>query len=120
MDNSTYSSYLVEDRSYFSLLKKEVNKKAVQAGFGSKKLDKLDIIVAEMTSNLLKYAEKGELLVCVAGEEENEYIELIAMDNGPGIANPERMMLDGVSTASTSASEVRGDRPVGLNSMGGP
>lgn len=95
---------MVEDRSYFSLLKKEVNKKAVQAGFGSKKLDKLDIIVAEMTSNLLKYAEKGELLVCVAGEEENEYIELIAMDNGPGIANPERMMLDGVSTASTSGS----------------
>jgi anti-sigma regulatory factor (Ser/Thr protein kinase) len=104
MDNPTYISYLVDDRSYFSLLKKDINKKAGLAGFSAKKLDRLDIIVAEMTSNLLKYAEKGELLVCVTGEEEHEYVELIAIDNGPGIANPERMMLDGVSTASTSGS----------------
>ncbi|HXH99402.1 MAG TPA: ATP-binding SpoIIE family protein phosphatase [Sphingobacteriaceae bacterium] len=101
MDNATHTSFCAEDRSYFSLLKKDINKKAAEAGFTTKKLSELDIIVAEMTSNLLKHADKGELLMCVTGEKDNEYLELICIDSGPGIADPARMMLDGVSTAST-------------------
>lgn len=102
MDNATHTSYCAEDRSYFSLLKKDINKKATEAGFDSKKLSELDIIVAEMTSNLLKHAEKGELLMCITGEKDEEYLELICIDSGPGISDPERMKLDGVSTTSTS------------------
>lgn len=102
MDNATHISYNAEDRSYFSLLKKDINKKATDAGFGPRKLSELDIIVAEMTSNLLKHAEKGELLMCITGESEHQYIELICMDSGPGISDPAKMMLDGVSTTSTS------------------
>ncbi|MEJ6980873.1 SpoIIE family protein phosphatase [Pedobacter sp. P351] len=101
MDNATHVSYCAEDRSYFSLLKKDINKKATEAGFSPKKISALDIIVAEMTSNLLKYAEKGELLMCITGENENEYLELICIDSGPGIADPAKMMLDGVSTSRT-------------------
>ena len=102
MDNATHTSYFAEDRSYFSLLKKDINKKAAEAGFSAKKLSELDIIVAEMTSNLLKHAEKGELLMCVTGEKGREYLELICLDSGPGMPDPARMMLDGVSTTSTS------------------
>lgn len=102
MDNPTHTSYCAEDRSYFSLLKKDINKKATEAGFDSKKLSELDIIVAEMTSNLLKHADKGELLMCITGEPEQEYLELICIDSGPGISDPERMKLDGISTTSTS------------------
>jgi anti-sigma regulatory factor (Ser/Thr protein kinase) len=102
MDNATYTSYCAEDRSYFSLLKKDINKKASEAGFESKKLSSLDIIVAEMTSNLQKHAEKGELLVSITGEEGKEYLELICIDNGPGMADASKMMPDGVSTTSTS------------------
>ncbi|MFD2162378.1 ATP-binding protein [Paradesertivirga mongoliensis] len=102
MDNATHTSYCAEDRSYFSLLKKDINRKAAEAGFDSKKLSELDIIVAEMTSNLLKHADKGELLMCITGEAGQEYLELICIDSGPGISDPERMKLDGVSTTSTS------------------
>ncbi|MBC8052215.1 MAG: SpoIIE family protein phosphatase [Sphingobacteriaceae bacterium] len=102
MDNATHTSYCAEDRSYFSLLKKDINKKAAEAGFTSKKLGELDIIVAEMTSNLIKHAEKGELLMCISGEKDCEYLELICIDSGPGISDPERMKVDGVSTTSTS------------------
>lgn len=102
MDNATHTSYCAEDRSYFSLLKKDINKKAAEAGFSSKKLGELDIIVAEMTSNLVKHAEKGELLVCITGEPNQEYLELICIDSGPGMSDPERMKIDGVSTTSTS------------------
>lgn len=102
MDSATHTSYCAEDRSYFSLLKKDINKKAAEAGFGAKKLSELDIIVAEMTSNLLKHADKGELLMCVTGEKDNEYLELICIDSGPGISDPARMMIDGVSSVNTS------------------
>lgn len=102
MDNATHTSYFAGDRSYFSLLKKDINKKALQAGFSAKKLGFLDIIVAEMTSNLLKHAEAGELLMCITGEKGNEYLELIYIDNGPGIADPERMLMDGISTSITT------------------
>jgi anti-sigma regulatory factor (Ser/Thr protein kinase) len=102
MDNATHTSYCAEDRSYFSLLKKDINKKAADAGFNSKKLSSLDIIVAEMTSNLLKHAEKGELLMCITGEADNEYLELICIDSGKGMLDPAKMMVDGVSTTSTS------------------
>lgn len=102
MDNATHTSYFADDRSYFSILKKDINKKAADAGFDSKKLSALDIIVAEMTSNLLKHASKGELLMCVTGEQDREYIELICIDSGPGISDPERMKIDGISTTNTS------------------
>lgn len=102
MDNATYTSYCAEDRSYFSLLKKDINKQALEAGFSTKKLGELDIVVAEMTSNLIKHAEKGELLMCITGEEGQEYLELICLDSGPGIADPAKMMVDGVSTTNTS------------------
>ncbi|HEY0667772.1 MAG TPA: SpoIIE family protein phosphatase [Sphingobacteriaceae bacterium] len=102
MDSAIHTSYFVTDRSYFSLLKKDINKRAIEAGFNAKKLGELDIIVSEMTSNLLKYADKGELLMCIAGEKNNEYLELIYIDNGPGISDPERMLVDGMSTASTT------------------
>src|SRR5690606_13023588 len=61
----------------------------------------LDIIVAEMTSNLFKYANDGEILMGVFGEGSSAYIELISLDNGPGMANPAKMMQDGISTANT-------------------
>lgn len=102
MDNATHTSFFAGDRSYFSLLKKDINTKAREAGFNAKKLSELDIIVAEMTSNLLKYSETGELLMCIAGEKPNEYLELIYIDNGPGIEDPEKMLIDGISTASTA------------------
>ena len=102
MDSATHTSYFAGDRSYFSILKKDINKKAAEAGFSARRLGELDIIVAEMTSNLLKHAENGELLLCFSGEADQEYLELICIDSGPGILDPARMMLDGVSTTSTS------------------
>lgn len=65
------------------------------------KVNQLDLIVAEMTSNLFKYADQGEILLGVFENGGSPYIELISIDNGPGIANPSRMMQDGVSTTNT-------------------
>lgn len=91
----------VSDRSYTALIKKDIHKLVTEAGFSPKKVDEIDIIVAEITSNLIKYGKEGELLVMIGAEADLPYLELIAIDRGPGMLDPQGMMEDGVSTSGT-------------------
>src|SRR6202012_5301597 len=70
-------------------------------GIAPARINQLGLIVGEMTSNLFKYSDDGELLVGVFANGDNPYVELISIDNGPGMMNPARMMQDGVSTSNT-------------------
>lgn len=61
-------------------------------------MGKVNIIVSEMLTNLEKHTTQGgELLVKAIGKP-IKGIEIISLDNGPGMADPERMLEDGVST----------------------
>jgi anti-sigma regulatory factor (Ser/Thr protein kinase) len=101
MVDATHISFAADDRSYFSLIKKEIHRMATEGGVPASRINELDLIVAEMTSNLFKYSEGGELLMGVFANNGNPYVELISIDNGPGMINPTRMMQDGVSTSNT-------------------
>jgi len=101
MVDATHISFTADDRSYFSLIKKEIHRKALEAGMSEAKINQIDLIVAEMTSNLFKYSNDGELLLGVFSNGGSPYVELISIDNGPGMINPSRMMQDGVSTSNT-------------------
>jgi anti-sigma regulatory factor (Ser/Thr protein kinase) len=101
MVNKIYTSYMASDRSYYALLRKGIHKQAVQAEFPQLKVAHLDLIVAEMTSNLDKYTNGGEVLCAVQGLGNDQYIEIIAIDNGPGINDLNHMLMDGVSSSST-------------------
>lgn len=101
MVDATHISFAANDRSYFSLLKKEIHRIAEEAGIIGPRLNELDIIVAEITSNLFKYGDGGEILMGAFSNNGEPYVELISIDSGPGIANPARMMQDGVSTTNT-------------------
>ncbi len=89
------------DRSYFAIIKKEIHAVAVKAGFTAKRTGEIDIIISEMVSNLSKHAVDGELLVKLIEEEGIQGMEIIAIDNGPGINDVPRMMADGISTTNT-------------------
>lgn len=101
MVSATHQSFRADDRSYFSILKKEIHKQAVAAGYSAKRVSELDIIVSELTSNLHKHAGGGELLFSAIASSGEEYLELVSIDNGPGIADVSKMMKDGVSTTNT-------------------
>jgi anti-sigma regulatory factor (Ser/Thr protein kinase) len=101
MVDATHTSYPAGDRSYYSILKKDIHHKANEAGLADGKLADLDIIVAEITSNLHKYAVDGEILFGEGKDQYGKYLEVIAIDNGPGIADIARMMQDGFSTGAT-------------------
>ena len=93
--------FKAEDRSYFAILKKDIHALAVSASFSAAKLGELDIIVAEVVSNLVKYAGGGQLLVKLIEENGIQGIEIISIDDGPGMTDVNRMISDGVSTRNT-------------------
>lgn len=101
MVDATHKRFSAADRSYFSIIKREIHQMVSLAGFEPKKVDKIDLIVAELTSNLHKYAVGGEMLAGIIEEEGNTYLELICIDNGPGMKDARKMMADGVSTKNT-------------------
>ncbi|RIJ42543.1 ATP-binding protein [Pontibacter oryzae] len=96
MDVSTHIRLLIPDKSYASIAKREISKMADEAGMAPADIGKLNIVVSEMTSNLAKHSkEGGELLVRLIGQVG---IEIICLDKGPGMPEPQRMLEDGVST----------------------
>ncbi|ANE50758.1 ATP-binding protein [Flavisolibacter tropicus] len=101
MDNEQLL-FTVADRSYFALLKKDIHALAIKMGFNSERAGKVDIVVAELVSNLVKHANGGHLLVKqIKDNLGGEGIELVSMDNGGGIHDLKRMLQDGISTTNT-------------------
>lgn len=101
MVDATHTRFAASDRSYYSIIKKDIRYLAEEAGFDSKKLADIDLIVSEMTSNLHKYAKEGEILAGLFMEGGNHYMEIISIDHGPGMALPHKMVEDGISSANT-------------------
>ncbi|KAA2241341.1 SpoIIE family protein phosphatase [Chitinophaga agrisoli] len=101
MVSAVHLRFNASDRSYFAIIKKEIHALAVKAGFTAKRIGEIDIIISEMVSNLSKHAVDGELFVKPVEEEGIQGMEIISIDNGPGINDVPRMMADGMSTTNT-------------------
>ncbi|PRY12752.1 anti-sigma regulatory factor (Ser/Thr protein kinase) [Pontibacter ummariensis] len=96
MDVSQHKRFVIPDKSYASIAKREISRMAEEVSLSAADIGKLNIVVSELTSNLSKHASAGgELLVRPLGREG---IEVICIDRGPGMQDPLRMMEDGVST----------------------
>lgn len=100
MDN-TFSSYKIDDRSLVAFIKREIHNLALQSGFTVHRAAETDIIVAELTSNLLKYANGGEFLYRSREIKGFKEIEIYCIDKGKGIDNVVKIMTDGYSTSNT-------------------
>ncbi|MEU1808281.1 SpoIIE family protein phosphatase [Micromonospora sp. WMMD1076] len=61
----------------------------------------LAIVTAEITSNLVKHAREGTLLMRPARRGGQAGVELVAIDSGPGMADLTLSSVDGHSTAGT-------------------
>jgi anti-sigma regulatory factor (Ser/Thr protein kinase) len=89
------------DRSYQASVRSEIRKLAITAGFSNCRLGEVEIITAEITSNLWKHTDKGGYLLVRVMLLPEPGIEIIAIDDGPGMGTPHLMMEDGRSTKKT-------------------
>ncbi|THC46104.1 SpoIIE family protein phosphatase [Massilia sp. Mn16-1_5] len=77
-------------------------KLATELGFNETRAGALALIVTEAGTNLLKHAGEGTLYLNVAQSEGVPGVDVLAVDNGPGIADLDASLRDGMSTTGTS------------------
>jgi serine/threonine-protein kinase RsbT len=70
---------------------------AAEIGFTATDLTLIATAVSEITRNIVKFAERGEVTF-TAMSAHPQGIQVVARDVGPGIANPQEAMRDGYST----------------------
>lgn len=99
--DKAFTSYSIEERSYVSFVKREIHSQVTRAQFAATQTAEIDLIVSEITSNIIKHAGHGELLYRIDDNGDGATFEIISIDNGPGIADTVRMIKDGVSTTQT-------------------
>lgn len=83
----------------------EARRAAVNAatllGFDEERRNDIGIAVTEAANNVILHAKSGEMLICPSGDEGSLFLDLIALDSGPGIVDVFRAMEDGFSTIGT-------------------
>lgn len=75
---------------------------AAQMGFDESDAGRVALVATELATNLLKHAGRGELLIATYADSTGTGVELIALDQGPGIKNLAASLRDGYSSAGTA------------------
>lgn len=80
-------------------------------GFSTVDRTRIEIVILELTRNLLVHASGGQLsLALIDDPEHGRGLAVEASDSGPGIADIDLAMQDGYSTASTLGAGLPGVR----------
>ncbi len=83
-----------------SRAKVKIRELATSTDFPVNHVEELVIVVSELASNIVRYAQKGELVLS-AIDGPPPYIKVEALDEGPGISNIEQALGDGFSTGNS-------------------
>jgi anti-sigma regulatory factor (Ser/Thr protein kinase) len=75
---------------------------ARRAGLDSVQQGRIALIATELATNLIKHAGGGVLVIEHFADRDGKGIELLALDSGPGIADIDRSLGDGYSTAGSA------------------
>lgn len=96
-------SFRIDESSGIGVARRYATRLAEALGFGDVVAGELAIVVTEAATNLLRHAGSGELLLRpLTGVDGRHGVEVLAIDNGPGIDDLAHSMRDGVSTAGTA------------------
>ncbi len=71
---------------------------ASQAGFSHSNLTIIATAISEVARNIVEYAKEGELIITLIDDANKKGVEIVATDQGPGIADVTTVMRDGYST----------------------
>ncbi|MFG1886750.1 SpoIIE family protein phosphatase [Micromonospora sp. NPDC049051] len=93
--------FRVESGSAASTVRRAAERLGNQLDLGADRIADLSIVAAELTSNLVKHADDGVLLLRPVRRDGEAGVELIALDTGPGMADLTASSRDGHSTAGT-------------------
>jgi anti-sigma regulatory factor (Ser/Thr protein kinase) len=100
MRNGTVA-VVVEDSSQVGEARRVATGVAAEAGFGERARSDIGIVATEAASNVVRHAARGELLITRVERASGPGIELVCVDQGPGMADVDACMQDGYSSRGT-------------------
>ena len=71
---------------------------AANAGFSATDQTVIATAISEIARNIVKFAERGEVLISTTTQDGRRGLRIVVRDVGPGIPDPDEAMLDGYST----------------------
>ncbi len=74
---------------------------ARSVGFGDDQLGRIALGATELATNIVKHGGGGSLSIELFADADGRGVELLAVDSGPGIADIDRCLADGYSTAGS-------------------
>jgi anti-sigma regulatory factor (Ser/Thr protein kinase) len=100
---STAVRILVEDDSITAEARRTAREMALAMNMDPDEAEHVAIVVTEACTNLRKHATRGEILLQVSTDcsEDIAVLELLAMDQGPGMKNLDQCLQDGFSTGGS-------------------
>ena len=94
-------SFPIGEPSEIAAARRAGNELARHIGFDDVRTGQLAIVISEAATNIVKHARRGEILLRKVLRGGTSGIEVLAIDNGPGMANLRQHMQDGHSTTGT-------------------
>lgn len=94
-------SISITDRSSVGEARRTAIAVAQLMGFDPQRRSDIGIVVTELANNVLLHGLGGELLICPT-EGGSQWLDIMALDKGPGIRDVNRAFEDGVSTMGTA------------------
>lgn len=98
------AAFVVQDGPDVSAARRAASAMAAGAGLDETAAGRTALVVTELGTNLLKHAGGGEILLRrldPAGGDDYAGVEILALDNGPGLGDVDRSRRDGYSTTGT-------------------
>jgi serine/threonine-protein kinase RsbT len=90
--------------------RQEGRRLAEQAGMNGSDLTVVATAISEVARNIVEYAKHGEIALKIVQHSNRRGIQVIARDQGPGIADIDRAMQDGYSTGKGLGLGLPGSR----------
>jgi serine/threonine-protein kinase RsbT len=72
---------------------------AATIGFAATDATLIATAISELARNIVMYAQKGEVMMCIVETANSKGILIVARDNGPGIRSIQDVLRDGYSTS---------------------
>jgi anti-sigma regulatory factor (Ser/Thr protein kinase) len=88
------------DATLAAAARQSATRLAAEQGLDEHQAGKVSLVVTEAATNLVKHGGGGEILVGPAADAAG--VSVLALDRGPGMANPAACLRDGFSTSGTS------------------
>lgn len=98
----SHNRFIITENSQVGQLRREISMMAARVGFNETRKGEVAIIVSEIGTNLIKHTPQGgEVLVKTFPHKNNPGLEIISIDDGPGMSYASFMIQNGISTSGT-------------------